>query len=455
MLVTIAAALFVLGVLILVHELGHYWAAKSVGIAVPRFSIGIGPLTPLKFRRGETDFVVSWIPFGGYVKMASREELEEGMGGIEGGELEETFPEDQYFESKPLWARAMVLSAGVFMNVVFAFVVYLVISVSVGEQQVEITPIASVNADELPESAAALADLPAGALILRINGDSIRTINDVREAFLNPSTSALVIAVENHPGVVLPIEGYDLDDRVRALDALEYRLDARIGVLDPGRPAAEAGMQLQDLVVGADGREIADWYELVEVIEGSPGREIEVLVNRDGQEVSLAVTPETHTQTDPETGEEIEVGRLGIGVDVPVEWVKTGLLGGFVHAGTRVYRDGRLILMTLKGLVLGKVSPNELGGPVFVGQLSGQVAREGILPLFTFMALFSVNLAILNLLPIPVLDGGHLVFLLWEGIRGKPMSVEARIRLTQVGLVFLLVLMVFVLTNDFKRILGF
>ena len=177
MLLTLASALVVLGVLIFVHELGHFWAAKAVGIGVPRFSMGLGPPTRLKWKRGETEYVVSWIPFGGYVKMATAEE-DESMAGLEGGSADHNFPADRLFENKPLWARVVVISAGVTMNAVFAWSAYVLLAATYGRVEDPTTAIAVVDTAGLPAAARPLASLPFGTRILRINGDTVGSWKD-------------------------------------------------------------------------------------------------------------------------------------------------------------------------------------------------------------------------------------------------------------------------------------
>jgi regulator of sigma E protease len=193
---------------------------------------------------------------------------------------------------------------------------------------------------------------------------------------------------------------------------------------------------------------------MVRVVQQSSGEPLEFTVLRGVNRITLVATPGDTAQRHPVTGEERTIGFLGIGEPRPLRNDRWGFVGGIVEGGRRVKSDSKLILVTLKGLITGRVSARELGGPVLIGQISGQVARRGLVALFSFMALFSVNLAILNLLPIPVLDGGQLVFLLIEGIRGKPMPLELRVRFSQFGLVILLGIMVLALTNDLLRVFG-
>lgn len=454
MLLTLAAAIFVIGVLIFVHELGHFMAAKAVGIGVPRFSIGLGPVTPLSFHRGETEYVISWIPFGGYVKMASREEQEEAMAGLEGGALADQFPPDKLFENKPLWARLIVISAGVAMNFLFAWVVYFGFATTIGRAEDPVTTLGSVEAFFLPPAAGEMAGLE-NLQITRINGDTIRSWNDVGETVTDPASDRLRFDFVDHDAVIVPIDGFALEKRMALWSlALVAQREARIGSIADSSVAFDAGFQPEDRVFSVDGVPVRYWHEMAGLIQQRAEQLVEFGVQRDDQMLTITATPGATTQENPITGETREVGTLGVYPYRELRRVRWGVAGGITEAGRRVKADSKLILITLKGLVTGRVSARELGGPVLIGQMSGDMARRGVVPLLAFMALFSVNLAILNLLPIPVLDGGQLVFLLIEGIRGKPMPLELRVRFSQFGLVILLGIMVLALTNDLLRVFG-
>jgi len=450
MLLTVGAFVVVLGVLIFVHELGHFMTAKWVGIGVPRFSIGLGPVTPLSFRRGETEYVISWIPFGGYVKMATEEE--EAADVLEGGEAAQTFPPEKLFENKPLWARILVISAGVIMNVIFAWVVYVFLATAYGRSEDPTTEIGTVAVNRLPPGAESLGDVPFGAQIIRINGDTITSLDDAVSQFMDITTPELRIEFANAQTATVAIDGIDTERRAEAFSALSWRHLALVGSVEAGSPASRAGFEAGDQVVGINGDTIRSWTEMVAVIEESAGEELGVAVLRGGEVVELQAVPEARSVPDPETGEERERGRLGIGSNLPVRHVRIGFGGALVYAGRQVGRDAGNIWFVLTSMMTGKISPKELGGPVLIGQLSGQTARMGFDVFLSFMALFSINLAILNILPIPVLDGGHLVFLLLEGVRGRPLSRNLRMKLTQVGLAVLLGIIVLAMTNDILRL---
>jgi regulator of sigma E protease len=223
-----------------------------------------------------------------------------------------------------------------------------------------------------------------------------------------------------------------------------------LGEIISGMPAAAAGLEPRDSVVQAGGAPVPSWDSLVHVIQASAGRPLPMVVARDGRAVSVTVVPRPTRELDPATRRERTVGKIGAGVYLPRRHF---LLPGAVGEGWRqTVQAGGLILYTLKGLVTGRISARELGGPILVGQLAGEVAQLGLPDFLAFMALFSINLAILNLLPIPVLDGGHLVFLAIEGVRGRPLAVEQRQRWTQIGFFVLVAIMGLALANDVLRL---
>ncbi len=451
---TLAATIFVLGVLIFVHELGHFMAAKAVGIAVPRFSIGLGPPTPLKFRRGETEYLLAWIPFGGYVKMASLEE-QEAMASLEGGQLEKEYPPDQLFESKSLAARILVLSAGVIMNALFAWGVYSGLLWTYGQAVDPTTRISRVDAEALPEAAKALAEIPFGAEVEKINGVAIESWNDIMDRVLDARSERLAIELAVGGPIVVDVPGVDAEARAGIAGALIPLWQPKVGYLVAGKPAAGAGLEAGDLITHIGGSELRSWDALVTAVEGSVGEPLDLTIDRGGETVEIAVTPGEEEITDPVTGESRKVGRIGIGPQLDTRRIELGAVAALAGGARETWDNGMQVLVFLRGMILGQVSARQLGGPILIGQASGQFARAGFVALLSFMAFLSINLAILNLLPIPVLDGGHLVFLVLEGLRGgKPLPQTLRHRLTQVGLFLLLGIMAFAVVNDLVRIAG-
>lgn len=359
---SILAFIIVLGILIVVHELGHFITAKLAGIAVPRFSIGLGPRV-WGFKVGETEYVISALPLGGYVKMAGMGE-DEALEALEGGKSDLEVPPERRFESKSVAARSVVISAGVVMNFLFAIVAY----------------------------------------------------------------SGIAYYQSRVP---------------------------LIGSVVEGSPAEEAGMQAGDLITAVDGREVDSWSEFAGYVSQRPGEEVTLGVLRGGREIELRSRIErTVAIVDSVSNDSIVRGQIGVYLDT-LNAGRALRLGGSLAAGTRQsFELTWLILKFVGRLVTGAESARDIGGPILIGQLSGQAARAGVVYLIGFMAFLSVNLAVLNLLPIPVLDGGHLVFLAVEAIRGRAVSLRTRARLSQVGFLLILAIMVWAITSDVLRATG-
>jgi regulator of sigma E protease len=473
---TILATIVVLGVLIFVHELGHFWAARAVGIRVERFSIGLGPRV-YGFQRGETDYVISAIPLGGYVKMGGMDD--EVMEAIEGGRKAaeddpdapepEPEPRDRSsdYDAKPVWARAFVISAGVVMNFLFAFVAYTAVAAGWGSAELDTLRVGDVRADVLPAGAEALATLPPGAELVAIGDRTPAHWGEVREAFLElpagPVTVRFAAAGEagaagDTPGVegtvqiTLP-EGAEA--RNLAYGALEWWTDPVVGDVTPGSPAARAGLAAGDRIVAVDGIPVARWGPFTRLVQERAERPTTLAVERHGVIESIQVTPETIEAPDPVTGEVRTIGRVGItNQPNPTVWSRLGPVDAVVFGAEQTWGITAFIVDFLGQLVTGRASPRNVGSIVTIGEASGQAAAGGLPVFLSFMALLSINLAVLNLLPIPVLDGGHLVFLGLEAVRGRPVSVEQRMRWSQVGFFVLIGIMVLALSNDFMRLFG-
>ena len=447
-LVAIVAGVVVIGVLIFVHELGHFLAAKAVGIAVLRFSFGLGPRTPIGVRLGETDYCISWIPFGGFVKMAGLEE-EGAAGSLEGGRQEVQVPPERTFDAKPLWARIAVILAGVAMNALFALGLYFAVARAYGESYDPTVTVGAVDASLLPMGAAALRSLQPGDRIARINRVSVTTWGDVQERLYSAPLSRITIEVAGRQTPILLDVSASEASRDSLLAALQPAHQAVVGAVTPGQSAARSGVEPGDTIVSAGGSPVPSWEAMVGIIEQSAGRALELGVRRAGRSLTLVVTPQP-TKVPEAGGRARTVGRIGIALRFPVRrlgwWAS--LQAGFRQTG----RAAGVILFTIKGMFTGQVSIRDIGGPIAVGQISGEVVRLGLDAFLSFVALFSINLAILNLLPIPVLDGGHVVFLLIEGVRGRPLSLEQRQRWTQIGFFVLVGIMALALGNDFLRL---
>lgn len=375
------------------------------------------------------------------------------MGTLEGGETEEEFPPDRMFENKPLGARIMVISAGVIMNAIFACIAYAGLALVYGHYVDPTTTLAGVETEALPGSANDLADVPFGTKILRINGDTVEWWQDVLEAVVNPTTERLRFDfADGVDPVILDIPGTEMETRIAVATAMLPLLEPRVSAVVAGQPAAAGGMEDNDLFLRAAGDTVRTWSDIIRVVEANAGDTVPITVLRNGAPVDLAIVPAEQSIQDPQTGEIRQRGRIGI--ERARARVRYGIGNALVWGVQESWNRAWLVLYTLKGIVVRDISPREIGGPILIGQVSGQFARAGFDALISFMAFLSVNLAILNLLPIPVLDGGHLVLLFMEGIRGKPISLALRIRLTQIGLFLLLGIMVLVVANDLLRVFG-
>jgi len=421
-----------------------------VGVQVLRFAIGFGPPL-LRMRRGETEYWLCAVPLGGYVKMAGLED--EGVAGeLEGGKSDVAIDPERAFDRKPIWARLLVMVAGVTMNVVLAFVIYSGLGLVLGTPRVATTQVDSVATARLPAGTEALGTLRFGDRIVRVNGDTITTWNDLVETVADAGDT-LRVEVAGRSDIVAVALGDSLDRRALAR-TIAPLIPARIGIVDPGRPAARAGLRPDDLVVRANGDTIRSWTELLYAIWNSPGRSLRLDVQRRAEIVTVAVVPDSQVETDSLSPRPAVYGQIGAYQNVPTTYVREPLGPALASGARQTAVAGLTIVVFLKQLFVGERSVRELGGPILIGQISGQVARLGIDSFLIFLAFFSVQLAVLNILPIPVLDGGHVVFLVAEALLGKPVPLVWRIRLLNVGFWALVGIMLLALGNDVLRFFG-
>jgi regulator of sigma E protease len=451
---TVLATIIVLGVLIFVHELGHFGAAKLVGVEVQRFSIGLGPKV-FGFRWGETEYVFSAIPLGGYVKMGGMEdEVMEMVEGGKGGGKRVPGPRD--FDGKPIWARTIVISAGVIMNMAFAFVIYTAVAGLWGVRQFASTRVGEVLEEYLPAGAEELGNIPRGAELRQVGNRTVEHWDDFTSGILQADAGPLTIRYADPPGQVQIRVPADEAERSRLAAAVQPWADAVVGDVEPGSPAERGGVEQGDQIRTVDGVPIRGWFDFLDAIQARPGERVELGLLRDGREITRFVMLDSQEAKDPVTGETVTLGRVGIW-QPPDEffYTKVGVREAMVVGYRETEAVTEMILAFLRDLVTGHVSARSVGSIVTIGEASGQAASQGLDIFLRFMALFSVNLAVLNLLPIPVLDGGHLLFLAIEALRGgRGLSVEQRLRWSQVGFVVLLGIMAWALSNDFMRLFG-
>jgi regulator of sigma E protease len=458
LLFTVAVLLVVLGVLVFVHELGHFLAAKAFGIYVLRFSLGLGsPVRRLTWHRGETEYSISWLPLGGYVKMATAEEdatstaLEGGKAGATSTERPAVVvPPDRMFEAKPVWVRMIVILAGVTMNTIFAWLTYSWLAATNGEQIDPETRVGGVEVDSLPPGAEALAYIRPGDRIVAINGDSVASWNEVQQGILTASGDSVPVRLADGRVLTLGIHHTASTDRLRAVTALAPFHVTLIQSVEAGRPGARAGFAPGDTILAVDDRPVTQWDQVFGSIRASPGIPIRLLVGRPQGRREISVTPDSVV----ESGRTI--GKVGLGltpaasfVNVPYSTMEA------LGAGAReTLARTTQIVRTVQGLLSGRVSRRDLGGPILIAQVAAESAKLGLDTFLGVLAFVSINLAVLNLLPIPVLDGGQFVFLLAEAVLRRPLPLRLREQLTLAGLVVIVLLMVLAFSNDFRRVLG-
>lgn len=454
----ILAPILVFGLVIFVHELGHFIAAKSVGVYAPRFSIGFGP-SLFRKRWGETEYILAALPLGGYVRMASR--LDEDAAFLEGGserapQLDNPdydpnamipfgpvpIPENRLFESKPLPARLFILIAGVTMNVLLTFVIAIGIALHYGNPVITTRVIGQVR--PLP-NAPAFEQLQAGDTILAVNGLTVRNWEDALRDILASKDS--VVLRTSRVTVRQPLgAGAPSPDQIIA--SLDFERPAVLDAILPGGRAEQAGLQGGDSIVAIDGRPVSTWGQLVGVVSGSPDRALRLTVVRDHQTQEVTVTPKATPDTLPATQEIRTVGKIGASSKIPTSR-EPMTFGAAVGAGSRmtVFMAGAIVDI-VKKLVTREISVSQLSGPVGITRMSVEAARSGLESLLTLIALLSVNVAILNMLPIPILDGGQILINVLESAKGKPFSLRTREYILRFGLLAIALLFVVVMYND-------
>ncbi|SRR5579884_1137871 len=416
--------------MILVHELGHFWAAISVGIKVETFSIGFGSRL-FGFKRGETDFRVSAIPLGGYVRM-----LGEQPG-------DEKASDPRSFQAKKRWQRAIVIIAGPLMNVVLAIAI--VAGLYMHGVQMEVDQSKAIVSSVTPGSPAANAGVQPGDKIVSIAGQTNPTWPDV---LMKTAMSA------NHPlPVVIERQNQTLNLTITpAMDAKEgigtagWNGGVQVAAVVKGTPAAAAGLRPGDLFIKVAGQPVTSPDSVRQVILKSGGKPIDFYIDRSGEFKDVIVTPQK--SNDPRTPYQIGIYFQR------AEFVKLGLGPALVQS-LRFSRENALLIYQLLGSILERrVSPKSaLAGPVEMAKMSGDAAQEGAISYLTMMALISLNLAVFNLLPIPILDGGTLLLLIVEMLLQREVSVQVKETVLKIGFVCLMAIVVFAIWNDISRIL--
>jgi regulator of sigma E protease len=450
---TIVSLIVVLGVLVFVHEAGHFVAAKWAGIYVHRFSLGLGaPIPWLTFRRGETEYSISWLPLGGYVKMASREE-DIGSSQLEGGRPDVVVPPNRMFEAKPVWQRMVVILAGVTMNALFAWLLFTFLAAKNGRQIDPVTTVGRVVDELVPAGAESFRQIRPGSRIVKVNGQPVTSWDEITQGIANTPDPEVRLELADGQVITAPIHPDALELRLKASQALQPFRVPLVGQVVPGRPAARAGIEAGDTIVQVNGRPVAQWYDLLELLQKNGQRPLTVEVARAGGHRQFQITPYVDSVTGPD-GRKQAIGRIGVAVGGGFRSESLSLGEAVVEGWHGTVGASTQIVRTVRGLFSGRISRREVGGPILIGQLAGESARLGLDPFLAFMALISINLAVLNLLPVPVLDGGQFLFLVAEAVVRRPLPLKLRERLTMVGLLLIVLLMGLAFSNDLRRLFG-
>jgi regulator of sigma E protease len=435
--IAIVSVTIVLGIVIFVHEWGHFIAAKLSGIRVDVFSFGFGPRI-FGVKRGDTDYRLSALPFGGYVRMAGDNPVEERSGA------------DYEFLSKPRWVRMIIALAGPAMNILLAFVVFWGIFWLVG--------LPSDPYLRQPAEVAAIPQKDVGASGVQ-SGDRIVAVNGVRTG----TWEKVITQLKD----VLPGQSISLSvERAGAEQTLTAKMPPASGTLESvigyppmpavtdeigiGTPAEKAGMKTGDKIIAINGKPIVTWEQLVEYVHGSGGHAVQFLVERDGKDLTFDITPIQGMAADGSS-----VWQVGISQKIQADFERQQFIPAGKEAGLQTAYGMRQILGVLGGLFTGRVKLGQLSTVVGIARESGRAAKRGPVDFISLLAFISLNLGIVNLLPIPILDGGHLLMLAIEGSLRRDLSLAVKERFVQVGLVFLLGIFAFLMYSDIFKLIQF
>lgn len=453
-LIAVLSFIVAISVLVAIHEFGHFWVARKLGFKVLRFSIGFGKPLIKRVGRDGVEYVVAAIPLGGYVKM-----LDEREGPVPKEELPRSFTR------RPVWQRLLVLAAGPVFNFLFAIAAYWVLFMwGVPEAKPLVGNVAA-------ESYAAEAGLQSGDEILEVEGQRTASAKEVVLALIENvvEDDPVDLTVRSQEGgersMALRIdsaeERHRLTEPNNLLTGLGFKFDlgpvyAVVAKVVPGGAAAEAGLKAGDRVLAADGKPIGNALVLVEHLRNRPGERVVLSVQRQGEDQGVDNRNERNVAVNVRAEQDRgrTVGRIGIGLgDVPREGVKRqllqfGPLAALSRATHETWRMSTLTVNMLWNMVIGRVSVKNISGPINIAAFAGESAQIGLQPFLMFLAVVSVSLGILNLLPIPILDGGQMVYQLVEAVKGSPLSEQAQIVGQQIGIALLVILMSLAFYND-------
>ncbi|GEN28110.1 putative zinc metalloprotease [Halovibrio variabilis] len=445
----ILAVVVVLGLLVTFHEFGHFWMARRCGVKVLRFSVGFGkPLWSRVDRQG-TEYAIAAIPLGGYVKMLD--------------EREAPVPEeqlDQAFNRKTVWQRIAIVAAGPIANFLLAIVAYWALFVA------GTTVLSPMVGSVEPGSPAEQAGLAHGDEIVAVQGDTMRSWEDVNLKLVSIIGFSGELAIGARPEGASDAQRYELavsdylvrQDPPQPLQTLgitpwQPDFPAVLGQVVSGEAAEKAGLEAGDRMLAVNGEPVDDWMHFVNMVRSSPGETLQLTYERNGEQSSVDLTPGRNRL---DTG--VEIGYIGAGaqqVEWPAEFQREIRYGPIDAVGQALSRTGEMTLLTIdaiRKMLVGLISPSNLSGPITIAQVSGDSARAGMNAFVGFIAYLSISLGVLNLLPIPVLDGGHLLYYFIEVVRGRPVSEKTQAVGLRIGLAMVGTLMLMALYFDLMRL---
>jgi len=446
---TIFHFIVAIGLLVAIHEFGHFWVARKSGVKVLRFSIGFGKVVWSYQKTPEsTEYVLSAVPLGGYVKMVDERE----------GEVEQK-DVPYAFNRQPLFARTAIVAAGPIFNLLLAIVLFWAVFI-IGETGIR-PVIGAIESGTLAEQAG----FSEGEEILTVNDEQAPTWSEAMNLIFSSAMQGdqeIKVTVKDNDELELVHFLKFTEENSQNPEELYTKLGLKpwspklkpiIGKVLENSAAKTAGLLKGDLIITANKEPVTDWMEWVEYVRGHPENSINLIIERDGVHLPLVIVPERVK------GEDKDIGRIGAGVDIPKDVISSLQVEYSLSVGdafvasikkTWLYSTGTLKMMW--NMLTGKASAENLSGPISIAQYAGQSAEMGLVPFFKFLALVSISLGVLNLLPIPVLDGGHLMFFAVEAIKGSPVSEEIQIYFQQIGILMLMSLMIFAVFLDIGRL---
>jgi len=440
---SLLALIVTLGILVTIHEYGHYWVARRCGVKVLRFSVGFGKVLWSRTDKNGTEFAIAAIPLGGYVKMLDERE----------GPVAEEL-KDQAFNGKTVWQRMAIVLAGPLANILFAIFAYWIMFM------VGVTQVKPVIGELDPEGLASQSGLQTNQLITAIDGEPVEGWQKVNFQLLSRigDTGTIEISTDEQ-SYLLAVEKWLSDaeepNPLRDLGIQPYRpqVPAILAELQTGKPAQQAGLLPGDEIQTVNGNPIKQWYDFVEIVQANAGKALDIQLLRNQTALELSLIPGTRTLDNGDT-----VGFVGAMVqspEIPKDFVSTlryNPISAFIKGAEKTWDMSVVTLQSIGKMLQGLLSVKNLSGPITIAKVANASAQAGFEAFVGFLAYISIMLAIVNLLPIPVLDGGHFLFYLIEAIKGSPVSEKVQVMGMKLGMSMMLMIMVIAIFNDISRI---